>query len=87
MGIEAFLLSSSLAGVLAQRLVRRICPECRSEAAVTLPVRERLELLSGSKIEGAFYHGRGCESCRGTGYRGRIGIFRTAAHQRGAEAN
>jgi type II secretory ATPase GspE/PulE/Tfp pilus assembly ATPase PilB-like protein len=75
MGIEAFLLSSSLEGVLAQRLVRRICSDCRSEAEVTPLVRERLETLSGRKIEGVFYRGRGCESCRETGYRGRVGIF------------
>lgn len=75
MGIEAFLLASSLEGVLAQRLVRRICAGCRSESPVTQSVREKLEAISGRAIDGTFYNGRGCEECRNTGYRGRIGIF------------
>lgn len=75
MGVEAFLISSSLEGVLAQRLVRRICSRCRVEFPVSPAVRSRLEALGERKIEGVFYHGNGCEECRGTGYRGRIGIF------------
>jgi type IV pilus assembly protein PilB len=75
MGVEAFLISSSLEGVLAQRLVRRLCDKCKEKATVSTGVRQRLELLSGRPIEGEFYEGRGCEECRGTGYRGRIGIF------------
>jgi type II secretory ATPase GspE/PulE/Tfp pilus assembly ATPase PilB-like protein len=75
MGVEAFLISSALEGVLAQRLVRRICPECRVESDPGPAVRERLEALGGRALEGLFYRGRGCEECRGTGYRGRIGIF------------
>ena len=75
MGVEAFLISSALEGVLAQRLLRRICPNCRAESAVTPALREQIEALSGRKIEGVFYRGGGCEECRGTGYRGRVGIF------------
>jgi type II secretory ATPase GspE/PulE/Tfp pilus assembly ATPase PilB-like protein len=75
MGIEAFLIASSLEGVLAQRLVRKICPQCRREFAVTAAVREKIEALSGRRIEGVFHSGQGCEECRNTGYRGRIGIF------------
>lgn len=75
MGVEAFLISSALEGVLAQRLVRRICAACRVEIHPGAAVRERLEVLSGRAIEGVFYAGRGCEECRGTGYRGRVGIF------------
>ena len=75
MGVEAFLISSSLEGVLAQRLVRRICPDCRADAPVAPALRDRMEALGSGKIEGVFYHGTGCEECRGTGYRGRIGIF------------
>jgi len=75
MGVEAFLISSALEGVLAQRLVRRICPSCRAENAVTPAMRDQIEALGHRKIEGVFYRGRGCEECRGTGYRGRIGIF------------
>jgi type IV pilus assembly protein PilB len=75
MGVEAFLISSALEGVLAQRLLRRICPSCRAENPVSNTVREQIEALSGAKIEGVFYSGGGCEECRGTGYRGRVGIF------------
>ncbi len=75
MGVEAFLISSALEGVLAQRLLRRICPHCRAESPVASAQREQIEALSGRKIEGPFYRGGGCEECRGTGYRGRIGIF------------
>jgi type II secretory ATPase GspE/PulE/Tfp pilus assembly ATPase PilB-like protein len=75
MGIEAFLISSSLEGALAQRLVRRICPQCRAECPVQPNVRHRLETISAWKLEGRYYRGAGCEECRGTGYRGRIGIF------------
>ena len=75
MGIEAFLLASSLEGVLAQRLVRKICASCRHESLIAPAVREKIEAISEQKIEGAFYTGRGCEACRGTGYRGRTGIF------------
>jgi general secretion pathway protein E len=75
MGVEAYLISSSLEGVLAQRLVRRICSQCRVESPVSAALRNRLESLGAQKIEGTFYRGEGCEECRGTGYRGRIGIF------------
>jgi type II secretory ATPase GspE/PulE/Tfp pilus assembly ATPase PilB-like protein len=75
MGVEAYLISSSLEGVLAQRLVRRICTQCRVEAPLSSALRDRMELLGARKIEGVFYRGAGCEECRGNGYRGRIGIF------------
>jgi len=79
MGIEAFLLSSSLEGVLAQRLVRRICPQCRAETEIAPALREKIESMSGEKLTGPFYAGQGCEECRGAGYRGRIGIFELLA--------
>ena len=79
MGVEAFLIASSLEGVLAQRLLRRICSQCKAECPVLPSVRERLEALGGRPLEGVFYHGTGCEECRGTGYRGRIGIFELLA--------
>jgi type IV pilus assembly protein PilB len=75
MGVEAFLISSALEGVLAQRLVRRICPACRVESSVTPAIREQIEALGHRKITGTFYRGKGCEECRGVGYRGRVGIF------------
>ena len=79
MGVEAFLISSSLDGVLAQRLVRRVCPDCRGSWPVPQVVREKMEALGARRLEGVFYHGAGCDECRGTGYRGRIGIFELLA--------
>ncbi|MEN9677508.1 MAG: Type traffic warden ATPase [Verrucomicrobiota bacterium] len=78
MGIEPFLISSSLEGVLGQRLVRQICPACRRVATVSEGVRKKLETLGGRALNGAFYEGAGCEECRG-GYRGRLGIFELLA--------
>lgn len=75
MGVEAFLISSSLEGVLAQRLVRRICGHCRTEWPVPEGFRSRLAAFGAEHIEGRFYQGVGCDECRGTGYRGRVGIF------------
>jgi general secretion pathway protein E/type IV pilus assembly protein PilB len=76
MGVEPFLVSSTLEGVLAQRLVRLVCPDCRE--AYT-PERDELPddfpwdqfVRSGHKV----YRARSCRSCRGVGYRGRMGIF------------
>jgi general secretion pathway protein E len=72
MGIEAFLVSSSLIGVLAQRLVRVICPKCREPYKPQQEMIDRIELLSDNITT---YHGIGCEECRHTGYQGRTGIF------------
>jgi type IV pilus assembly protein PilB len=74
MGIEGFLISSSVIGVVAQRLVRRICEHCRSPYQ---PPAEELELyhrLSDGKKE-TFTRGAGCNHCARTGYHGRIGVF------------
>lgn len=75
MGVEAFLISSALDGVLAQSLLRRICSSCRTENQLTASVLEQIRALSGRSVEGPFFRGRGCAECRGTGYRGRVGIF------------
>ncbi|MFZ7126501.1 MAG: type II secretion system ATPase GspE [Desulfobacterales bacterium] len=75
MGVESFLLSSTLLGVLAQRLVRVICPQCKAEVA---PDAERLLAMGVSEAEAAdtvFYQGTGCEACRHTGFLGRSAIF------------
>ena len=79
MGVEAFLISSSLEGVLAQRLVRRICPFCKVQAPVAKAVVDKLQAMGARQVEGIFYTGKGCEECRATGYRGRIGIFELLA--------
>jgi type II secretory ATPase GspE/PulE/Tfp pilus assembly ATPase PilB-like protein len=79
MGVEAFLIASSLEGVLAQRLVRRLCAQCKTAAPVEPAIRQQLESLGANRVEGTFYAGGGCEECRGTGYRGRVGIFELLA--------
>lgn len=75
MGVEPFLISSSLMAVLAQRLVRTVCKKCRTPFE---PTENQLSMLNlsphdiGDKV---FYYGRGCPNCNDTGYRGRKGIF------------
>lgn len=72
MGIEPFLLSSSLLGVLAQRLVRTLCPHCKEAHE---PSKEQRQLLGVSKKEGVrIFSAKGCEHCNFSGYRGRTGI-------------
>lgn len=74
MGIEPFLVASSLIGILAQRLVRRVCVECREAYEPTQEELQRIglrELPKGAEI----YRAKGCEKCFHTGYRGRMGIF------------
>jgi len=72
MGIEPFLIASSLEGIIAQRLVRRICEDCKEPYKPTVTELEELGLKEGDYT---FYRGKGCDSCLGTGYKGRIGIF------------
>jgi len=75
MGIEPFLIASSVIGVLAQRLVRVVCPKCKEQYT---PPRDAIGRL-GIEIDGdtkvTFYRGRGCDFCRGTGYKGRLGVY------------
>jgi len=70
MGVENYLVSSTLIGVMAQRLVRRICESCREPYQVEKDIRELLGLDTDM-----VYRGKGCDECSHTGYRGRIGIF------------
>jgi general secretion pathway protein E len=73
MGVEPYLVASVLEGVLAQRLVRRICPACRVSDA---PSRADLDALGVVAPDHAqLFRGKGCDDCRGTGYRGRMGIY------------
>ncbi len=72
MGIEPFLVSSTLSGVMAQRLVRMICPDCKTELnprEVKLP--KAANFSKGDKL----FHGSGCRECRNSGYRGRTGLY------------
>jgi type IV pilus assembly protein PilB len=75
MGVEPFLISSSLEGVLGQRLVRCICANCRESVQAEPIVNDQLAGIGGATIVGKIFRGNGCEECRGTGYRGRVGIF------------
>lgn len=75
MEIEPFLISSTLEGVLAQRLVRTICPNCRDIYNPSLELLTELKINPSEAKEFTFYHGKGCEDCNFTGYKGRIGIF------------
>jgi general secretion pathway protein E len=73
MGVEPYLLSSVLEGVLAQRLVRRICKTCRVADRPGHAEIDALGVELSSRV--SLYRGRGCDECRGTGYRGRTGIY------------
>jgi general secretion pathway protein E len=95
MGVEPYLLASSLLGVLAQRLVRTLCPDCREPVAAT-PAERALLARMGVPSLATLYAPRGCASCRDTGYRGRTGIYelmiadealRRRIHDRASEAS
>jgi type IV pilus assembly protein PilB len=73
MGAEPFLVSSSIIGVLAQRLVRKICPDCKEKYTPTQETLKDIGLKPDEKID--FYKGKGCAKCMNTGYKGRIGIY------------
>ncbi len=75
MGVEPYLISSCLEGVIAQRLVRRVCPSCRQEVQLEPDVLAEIRRVYPDKIDGAtFYEGRGCPVCNYTKYRGRCAI-------------
>jgi type IV pilus assembly protein PilB len=75
MGVEPFLITATVEGILAQRLVRKICEDCRTEfqpsAEMLMELNMRPKDVEGKK----FYYGRGCDRCNNTGHRGRMGIF------------
>lgn len=72
LGVESFLVGTVLRGVLAQRLVRRICPQCRREVEVDEATRRLVEAVAPVD---RFHGGEGCQRCRGTGFSGRVGVF------------
>ncbi|MGV3719667.1 MAG: GspE/PulE family protein, partial [Actinomycetota bacterium] len=76
MGLEPFLFASSVIGVVAQRLVRKICPLCRVPEPLPAVVRQRLGITDPNA---APYRGKGCKDCRHTGYRGRVGVYELLA--------
>jgi type II secretory ATPase GspE/PulE/Tfp pilus assembly ATPase PilB-like protein len=71
MNIEPFLVASATEGTVAQRLVRQICTKCKEPYDPPTKLLQELELAPGTQ----FFRGKGCERCRNTGYKGRIGIF------------
>ncbi|HVA51070.1 MAG TPA: ATPase, T2SS/T4P/T4SS family [Pirellulales bacterium] len=75
LGIESYLVASSLIAVLAQRLVRRICPNCAAGFVPSDDELKRLGLTRGALRDGTLQRGAGCAECRQTGFRGRVGIF------------
>jgi type IV pilus assembly protein PilB len=74
MGIESFLIASSVLGVVGQRLLRRICPSCKT---TYVPTDEEMVFFeeSGGNEKTVFYHGAGCNFCANTGYKDRIGVY------------
>ena len=75
MGVEPFLISSTLDAVLGQRLLRSICPDCRTSYQPNESLLEQLNLAPNEIGERHFYYGKGCEKCNRTGYKGRKGIY------------
>ncbi|MGB2865179.1 MAG: ATPase, T2SS/T4P/T4SS family [Sedimentisphaerales bacterium] len=75
MGIEPFLITATVEGIVAQRLVRKICEKCKTQFEPSEAQLNELQLLPDDVKGKKFHYGRGCSKCNGTGYRGRIGIF------------
>ena len=75
MGAAPYLVATSLRGVLAQRLVRRVCENCKEERAPSAQEQAWVGFLKPELANAVFYKGRGCNSCNHTGYKGRIGVF------------
>jgi len=75
MGIEPFLVASSVESVMAQRLVRTICPHCKQEQKVEPNYLLRIGFPADEIETAKFWHGVGCEQCRQLGYQGRMGIY------------
>lgn len=76
-GVEPYLVAASIRGVLAQRLVRKICKSCKEQVEITPALERTMERLvaPGEAPLEAVYHGTGCAKCRDTGYAGRLGIY------------
>jgi len=85
MGVKQFLLAPAMNAVMGQRLVRRVCPQCKSEVQLEPEKLERVKKVLSEIPEGhpdkpdlskaVFYEGRGCDACHGIGYKGRVGIY------------
>ncbi len=75
LGLEPFLVTATVEAIVAQRLVRKICPQCKAEYQPTEEQLMELELRPDDVAGKIFYYGKGCENCNNTGYRGRLAIF------------
>jgi type IV pilus assembly protein PilB len=75
MGVPPFLITATIEAVLAQRLVRRICKDCREQTMPSTELLSQLNLTPEEVIDKKFYRGRGCATCNNTGYKGRTGLF------------
>jgi type IV pilus assembly protein PilB len=75
MGVPTFLLTATVEAILAQRLVRRICPQCREQIEPTEDVLAQFHNTGYEPNGQPFFRGRGCEHCNNTGYKGRVGLF------------
>jgi type IV pilus assembly protein PilB len=75
MGVPPFLLTATLEAILAQRLVRRICKECREQTAPSAELLAQLDITPENVLDKKFYRGRGCAACNNTGFKGRTGLF------------
>ena len=75
MGLERYLLASSLNLIIAQRLVRKICDKCKEPIEINESVLSKLKITPEQAKNSTFYHGKGCTACGGTGYLGRLPIF------------
>jgi type IV pilus assembly protein PilB len=75
LGVEPFLITATIEGIVAQRLVRRICTRCKTQFDPTEAQLSQLKLLPEEVGGKVFYYGKGCSKCNGTGYRGRVGLF------------
>jgi type IV pilus assembly protein PilB len=78
MGLEPYLITATLEAILAQRLVRRICVDCRTEFEPSAEMLMELNLRPHEVTGKKFYYGRGCDRCNNTGHKGRMGIFELA---------
>lgn len=75
MGAPGYLVASAVRAVVAQRLVRKVCPDCKTQDTVDEARKQWLAQRFPNQVEGTFVRGRGCQNCNLTGYRGRIGVF------------
>jgi type IV pilus assembly protein PilB len=75
LGLEPFLVTATMEAVVAQRLVRRICPRCKEEFTPTEEMLMELDLTPADVKDRTLFHGAGCDYCRGTGYSGRVAIY------------